>query len=1527
MKTRHLSLFTILGIIAIVTLVTQAFSTPVQAHQVFTPQQKTTDVTLIPMERTLGEPFVQIDPGTKSQVTDDSRTPDLQSPTAIPDPLKSSGHSSLPDRGTSWSVLMSEDFEGAFPSGLWDVFDNNGDSYGQYYWDDDDFKPRTDYWSAWEANGGTNGLDPASNNYPNNLDSWMMYGPFDLSNCSTADFEFYYWNKSETNFDWFGWGASPNGSNVYGSQISGDESSWGYVDFSLENYLGDDSVWLAFIATSDSSITDVGAFVDDVVLWCGHETTTKSWTMMVYLDGDNNLESAAVGDFLEMASQGSDTNVAILAQMDRITGYDTSYDDWTDTRRFYITPGMTPAAANGVSIGEANMGDPETLLHFIRWAKAKAPASHYVLVMWDHGSGWRTADPYAPPTKGVSFDDTSGGDAIDSKELRDVLATVTSSGAYPIDIVGLDACMMAMAEIDNQIRPYGLVRVSSEETEPNDGWPYDTILAGLKANPGWTRNQLATRIVDDYYTSYGSNQTQSAVDLGTPYTTLNNAIETFANAMINNGNNWISSLYTARNASTQFSWTYYIDLWDFADWTNIDVSDPTIHNAAIAAENAVLAAVIHEHHGTAWPWARGISIYFPKTSGEYDARYDGSTGFLQLTANTHWDEWIHQYHAFASYPVMFAKTSPANGATNQPVSLTTSWGSSSGVTHYDICMDTTNDSACGSTWFNLGTSLSATWFLNPTTTYYWQVRSVNSSGAVYANNGTWWSLTTGPLPGAFNKSGPTNASTNVVLNPTLSWGSSSNATGYEYCYDTSNDNACSGWTSNGTSTSVGLSGLSQNTTYYWHVRALNSVGTTYSNASSTAFWSFATGGVPGAFNKSTPTNGLGSVVLNPTLTWASSTNAASYEYCYDTSNDNTCSSWINTGTSTSAALSGLSQYTTYYWHVRANNSFGSTYANGSTTAFWAFTTGGVPGAFNKSSPSNGATGVMLNPTLSWASSTNVTGYEYCYDTSNDNACSSWTSNGTSTSINLSGLSTSTTYYWHVRANNSFGVTYANGSSTAFWSFTTGSAPGAFSKSSPANGATNVVLNPSLSWGSSANATSYEYCYDTSNDSACSGWTGNGTSTSVGLSGLSQYTTYYWHVRALNSIGTTYSNGSGTAFSSFTTGGIPGPFNKSTPSNGAVNVPTNPTLSWTNSTNNTNFEYCYDTTNDNACSSWVSVGTVTSVALSGLAPNTTYYWQVAANNGFGFVYANGALSAFWSFTTSNAPLAFSKISPTNGVTGVATNPTLSWGASGEPEVKFLAYEYCYDTVDNSACDDTWISTGASTSVALSGLTNATTYYWEVRAQNDTAYTYADGGLWWSFTTIPLTITKSFTSQGSNDGWILESNETSGVGGSLNNTATIFNLGDSSTKQQYRGVLSFATGAAIPDNAVITSVTLKITKSAIVGGGNPVSIFQGFMADVKKGFLGSAATLQIGDFQAAANKTLGPFSVAPVSNVYTINLTGAKAYINKLATGSGLTQIRLRFKLDDNNNAIANYLSLFSGNNSAGKPTLIIKYYVP
>jgi predicted outer membrane repeat protein len=196
------------------------------------------------------------------------------------------------------------------------------------------------------------------------------------------------------------------------------------------------------------------------------------------------------------------------------------------------------------------------------------------------------------------------------------------------------------------------------------------------------------------------------------------------------------------------------------------------------------------------------------------------------------------------------------------------------------------------------------------------------------------------------------------------------------------------------------------------------------------------------------------------------------------------------------------------------------------------------------------------------------------------------------------------------------------------------------------------------------------------------------------------------------------------------------------------------------------------------------------------------------------------------------------------------------------------------------------------------------------------------------TTPATLTATIRSTGPQDGWVLETGQNIKVGGNLDSAATSLNLGDDASNRQYRSILSFGT-SGLPDTAIITKVTLKVRKSAIVGGGSPVTTFQGFMVDIRKGFFGSTSSLQSGDFQLAGNKTLGPFTPALASGGwYVIDLTTAKAYINKLNSAGGLTQVRLRFKLPNNNNGIANILSIFSGNAGASsRPQLLIEYYLP
>jgi len=262
------------------------------------------------------------------------------------------------------------------------------------------------------------------------------------------------------------------------------------------------------------------------------------WTVMVYMAGDNNLDGAALRDIEEMARVGSTKDVNVLVQLDRLED--------KKTRRFLITKGGGYNLDCVETFGETNTGDPKILEDFLTWSIERYPADQYFLILWNHGSGWwedarsRVATTKAAEDRSrrqipraslfrhntnltnhsshrsICYDDTSGGDALDNSELKNVLTNACTVIGKKIDILGMDACLMTMVEVAWQLRDSVNVIVGSEIEEPFDGWPYAEILSRLAARPRQDAAALARWIVKSYLLSYkGKDETvtQSALDL------------------------------------------------------------------------------------------------------------------------------------------------------------------------------------------------------------------------------------------------------------------------------------------------------------------------------------------------------------------------------------------------------------------------------------------------------------------------------------------------------------------------------------------------------------------------------------------------------------------------------------------------------------------------------------------------------------------------------------------------------------------------------------------------------------------------------------------------------------------------------------------------------------------------------------------------------------------------------------------------------------------------------------------------------
>jgi|GEM_PF-2271399 len=182
--------------------------------------------------------------------------------------------------------------------------------------------------------------------------------------------------------------------------------------------------------------------------------------------------------------------------------------------------------------------------------------------------------------------------------------------------------------------------------------------------------------------------------------------------------------------------------------------------------------------------------------------------------------------------------------------------------------------------------------------------------------------------------------------------------------------------------------------------------------------------------------------------------------------------------------------------------------------------------------------------------------------------------------------------------------------------------------------------------------------------------------------------------------------------------------------------------------------------------------------------------------------------------------------------------------------------------------------------------------------------------------------TFFSLGAEDGRILESGENTDAGGTLSTTG-LLRVGDDAANRQYRSVLSFDT-SPLPNTAVIVGVRLELKRQGVSGGGNPVQAFGGFLVDLRKGSLGPTSGLEPADFAAAADKTVGPLIPPLVDGWYRLLLTGGKHQINKV----GRTQLRLRFVQDDNNDRVANYVSLSAGEAGvSNRPRLVVEYVMP
>jgi len=471
-------------------------------------------------------------------------------------------------------------------------------------------------------------------------------------------------------------------------------------------------------------VTFVVALVSMLVLFAsvrpsaGRETigngpgSQAQWTILIFMNGDNNLEPDALINFKQLARIGSTDAVNVVVQFDRIAKYDHGDGNWPQTLRFRITKDMAPLPSNALEdIGEADMGDGKVLSDFVLWGMQKFPANHYMLVIWDHGQGWRlfmsnflrrarevaksraitpqdsarglraesvlvrssdgvasTQGETAPfrsapgaPYRSVSNDETNQ-DVLYNRKIQDSLESALHG--KKLDVIGFDACLMSMIETAYAIRNVGQYMVASEELEPGLGWKYDDWLAAVEANPTMDAVSLAKITVAKYrdiYTAPATADTATtlaAFDLGRT-AELATALSLLSDSLVAKLDAELQPIIETRASVLTYAPGYnfyHIDLGGFLKLLAGKVSDETIRAQIVAVQNVLSAGVVAKYAGQdrlGSYGSTGLAIYFPASEREHLGDPYSEGGYEKDNANfpvqfVQNEKWADFLHAYWS---------------------------------------------------------------------------------------------------------------------------------------------------------------------------------------------------------------------------------------------------------------------------------------------------------------------------------------------------------------------------------------------------------------------------------------------------------------------------------------------------------------------------------------------------------------------------------------------------------------------------------------------------------------------------------------------------------------------------------------------------------------------------------------------------------------------------------------------------------------------------------------------------------------
>lgn len=426
------------------------------------------------------------------------------------------------------------------------------------------------------------------------------------------------------------------------------------------------------------------------------------WSVLTYIQGDNNLDPFAYFNVNAMQK-----GVRATDQVHALVQWDRPNDN--KTWRFRITP--NGKIEDDSLSSEMGYHPRQELVDGMQWVVNSYPALHYGLILWNHGSGvedyspgsrqkrqyyssWLQligtlpevkAKPVVQPGepevqaesevqvscevqglsgRGILYDDSQG-TCLTNQDLSDALRDIKGIIGRNLDLLGMDACLMAMFEICYEIKDFVDYFVASQEVEPGEGWEYTSMFNDLTTMPTMTPAELAKIIVTGYGRYYRKRGdihdfTMSAFDLSqvTALDGVLNRIVTILDECKKLDPQGVkSAIRKARAVSLEMDVKEYIDmatlfqelLKRFSDKSReqqpISKKRLAYNRSTRALRSALLSGlaqidnlIIGNANGLRRARARGVSIYYP-ASGVIHSSYR-QTAFAQ---NTNWIKFLKQY--------------------------------------------------------------------------------------------------------------------------------------------------------------------------------------------------------------------------------------------------------------------------------------------------------------------------------------------------------------------------------------------------------------------------------------------------------------------------------------------------------------------------------------------------------------------------------------------------------------------------------------------------------------------------------------------------------------------------------------------------------------------------------------------------------------------------------------------------------------------------------------------------------------------